>query len=217
MTDIQKFDASVNLMQSILWQYEDAEKLKSLIAAKNAWTNTNQEKFWKDWYRNVFNVDTANAFGLSIWARILNIPLHVDVAEKDDTPFGFGASNQNFGNGNFGVDPGSTQKLSLDQQRMVIKLRYFQITSRCTVPEINDFLAYMFNGVGNAYVLDPKDMSFATYIFGFTPDSQLQFILEEYDLLPRPAGAGVRWRVQIPPCFGFGDHNLNFNNGNFGE
>lgn len=217
MSTVQEFDPSVNLMAAILWQYEDAEKLKAIIQAKQSWVTSNQTDFWLSWYRDVFNIDTANSFGLSVWARILNIPLQVDNESQDTkVPFGFGSNNQNFGNSNFGVISGSAQKLTIDQQRLVIRFRYFQLTSRCTVPEINDFLAYIFKDQGSAYVLDPRDMSFVLYTFGFAPDSQLQFILDEYDLLPRPAGVGVKWQAQVAPSFGFGVYNLNFNNGNFG-
>lgn len=217
MSTVKGFDPSVNLLQAILWQYENAEKLKAIIAAKQEWTNRNQTEFWANWQRDVFNIDTANAFGLSVWARILDVPLRIDIAPQENkVAFGFGINNANFNNGNFGVIQDQSQGLTLDQQRTVIKFRYFQLTSRCTVPEINEFMASMFGDQGNAYVYDPLDMSFVLYTFGFAPDSQLQFILDEFDLLPRPAGVGVKWQVKSEPSFGFGVYNLNFNNGNFG-
>ena len=217
MSTVQGFDPSVNLLSAILWQYENAEKLKAIVTAKQEWTNRNQTEFWTNWQRDVFNIDTANAFGLSVWARILDVPLRIDVAPQENKiAFGFGANNTNFNNGNFGVIQDQAQGLTIDQQRMVIKFRYFQLTSRCTVPEINEFMSSMFGDQGAAYVYDPLDMSFVLYTFGFAPDSQLQLILDEFDLLPRPAGVGVKWQVKPEPSFGFGVYNLNFNNGNFG-
>lgn len=217
MSTVQEFDASVNLLAAILWQYEDAEKLKALAIAKQAWTTENQTGFWLGWYRDVFNVDTATAFGLSIWGRILNVRLGVDVAPQNKVAFGFGAVHKNFNApSNFGVDSDKTQNLTVEQQRLVIKLRYFQLTSRGTVPEINRFLNQLFGVQGGAFVIDPHDMSFAIYQFGFNPDSQLRFILDEFDLLPRPAGVGVKWQVQMRPVFGFGPYNINFNRGTFG-
>lgn len=216
MSTVQPFDPSVNLRQAVLWQYESAEKIKALTDLRQAWINQHHADFWADWYRDVFNVSTANDFGLAIWARILNIPLEVDnAAQPGKVPFGFGAFNRNFNNGNFGVQAGSTQALTTEQKRLVIRLRYFQLTSRCTVPEINEFLALAF-GDGNAYVLDPQDMTFATYVFTFQVDSSLRFILEKYDLLPRPSTVGVQWISQQRPVFGFGIYNRNFNNGTFG-
>lgn len=217
MSTVQEFDAGVNLLAAILWQYEDAEKLKALAVAKQTWTTDNQTNFWLSWYRDVFNVDTATEFGLSIWGRILNVRLGVEVEPQDKVNFGFGAFNKNFNApSNFGVTSDQTQSLTIEQQRLVIKLRYFQLTSRGTVPEINRFLGQLF-GNGNVFVIDPHDMSFAIYQFNFNPDSQLRFILDEFDLLPRPAGVGVKWQVQMRPVFGFGQYNLNFNNGTFGS
>lgn len=216
MSTVQPFDSSVNLLAAILWQYEDAEKLLHLARAKQAWVNTNQTEFWSSWYRDVFNVDTANDFGLAVWARILNVQLGINVPPQTKKAFGFGQYYANFNNGNFAVPFARTQGLTTEQKRMVVKLRYFQLTSRCTVPEINRFMNSMF-GEGKVYVLDPHDMSFAIYMFGFNPDSQTRFILDEFDLLPRPAGVGAKWQVKMRPVFGFGPYNLNFNNGTFGE
>lgn len=215
MSTAQDFDASVNLLAAILWQYEDSERLKALAYAKQAWTTESQTNFWMGWYRDVFNVDTANAFGLSIWGRILNIRLGVDVAPQNKVAFGFGAVHKNFNApSNFAVDSDRTQSLTVEQQRLVIKLRYFQLTSRGTIPEINRFLKIMFEADGGAFVIDAHDMTMI-YQFNFTPSSQLTFILDEYDLLPRPGGVGVRWQTKMNPSFGFGQYNLNFNNGNF--
>lgn len=216
MSTVQSIDANANLLQAILWQYEQADKLKSLAYAKQEWFDRTHAEFWSNWYRDVFNIDTANAFGLSIWARILNISLGVDVeAQPLKIPFGFGSSNKNFNNGNFGRQRSSTQQLGLEQQRMVIRMRYFQLTTRNTIPEINQFLARIFGSYGLAYVYDGLDMTM-TYFFGFVPDSQIQFILDNYDLLPRPAGVKVNWQSATVNPFGFGIENRNLNNGNFG-
>lgn len=216
MSTAQEIDSHVNLLKAILWQYEQAGKLKSLAYSKQDWIDRVQTGFWADWYRDVFNIDTANKFGLSIWARILNISLGVDI-EPDPTkiPFGFGSNNVNFENGNFGTQSTNTIRLGLEQQRLVIRMRYFQLTTRNTIPEINQFLARFFGQYGNSYVYDGLDMTM-TYLFGFVPDSQIQFILENYDLLPRPAGVKVSWQTATVEKFGFGVENLNFNNGNLG-
>lgn len=217
MATIQGFDSSVNLLQAILWQYEDAEKLLALARAKQDWINQNQRDFWDSWYRDVFCIDTANAFGLSVWGRILNIRMQV-VSEPtpEIKPFGFGPYAANFNNGNFGSTTDQNIGLTVEQQRTIIRMRYFQLTSRCTTPEINDFLKKIFGSKGNVYVIDSYDMSLVTFIFTFAPDSQLQFILENYDLLPRPAAVGAKWIVQTEPSFGFGPYNLNFTRGQFG-
>lgn len=216
MSTIQEFDYNVDLLRAILWQYEDSDRLKMIIQSKQDWVNRAHSKFWSDWYRDVFNIDTANAFGLGIWGRILNISLGVsEQPQPGKISFGFGSNHTNFNNGNFGVLSSGTQSLSLEQQRLVIRMRYFQLTCRPTIPEINEFLSYLFSAEGQAYVADGQDMTM-TYAFGFAPSSELSYILENYDLLPRPSGVKINVVFFSRKSFGFGPDNLNFNNGNFG-
>ena len=216
MSTIQDIDYNVDLLKAILWQYEEAGALKTIIQKKQDWVNRVHSDFWSEWYRDVFNIDTANKFGLAVWGRILNISLGVDEPpQPGKISFGFGSNHTNFNNGNFGVLSASSQQLTLDQQRLVIRMRYFQITCRPTVPEINEFLKYLFGSQGPAYVVDHLDMTM-TYVFGFAPSSELQYILDNYELLPRPSAVKVNWISVSRESFGFGPYNLNFNNGNFG-
>ena len=214
---IQDFDFSVDLLKSLLWQHDNAEGLKTLLRRKQEWYDTSQRDFWDAWFRDVFDLDTANDFGLAVWSRILDVPLQVRIEADVNRPaFGFGINHENFTNGSFARGQTGDIPLNTEQQRLVLKLRYFQLISRGAVPEINEWLFELFGDQGTVFVVDSNDMTFATYFFSFQPSSQLAFILEKYDLLPRPAGVGVRVRVQVKPSFGFGPNHLNFNNGNFG-
>lgn len=215
---IQALEQNVNVMPSILWQYENADKFVRLIQSQQAWIDENQNNFWTDWFRDVFDVDTANSFGLSVWARILGINLAVSTKPTvGNTSFGFGSKRKNFGHGNFGRDRDGQINLSLDQQRLVIKLRLAQIIVRPTAYYINEMLESNLNTPERSvYAYDTLDMEDIVYVFDFAPDSQLRFILENYDLLPRPSTLGARWIVASTPAWGFGPNRLNFNNGNFG-
>lgn len=214
---VQQFDYSVDLLKALLWQHNNATALETLLRRKQEWYDVNQSAFWQSWYTDVFNLDTANEFGLSVWSRILAVPLQVQIeGSREKEAFGFGANHKNFNTGNFARGQAGEQPLTREQSRLVLKLRYFQLVSRGAVTEINEWLAALFEGQGTVFVVDSLDMTFATYFFGFTPDAQLRFILEKYDLLPRPAGVGVQYQVQIRPSWGFGTNHLNFNNGNFG-
>src|SRR5690606_22129864 len=81
--NIQQFNYNVNLLQAVLWQYDESTNLLSLINQKQQWYNQYQTKFWEDWYDNVFNILTANQFGLSVWSYILNVPLFLDNVPED--------------------------------------------------------------------------------------------------------------------------------------
>ena len=217
MATIQQFDYSVDVLRAVLWQYTDALRLQSLLYSKTDWYTENQTDFWDNWYHDVFNLQTANDFGLAVWARILNVPLVAGLPGTGARPvFGFGAFNQNFDHGNFGRDQSGVVGLTTEQKRLLLRLRYFQLISNGTVPEINFFLRELFGEENPAYVLDSLDMSFAVYVFENTPASQVLFVLESFDLLPRPAAVGTKILVSPRNSFGFAPFYLNFENSNFG-
>lgn len=214
--NIQQFDFSLNLLRAMLWQYNDAPRLESLVAQKQAWFDSENADFWNDWIVNVFDLRTANDFGLAVWTIILDIPLIVQppVDPTAEHPiWSFAVDDENYSNGNF--EGLSGLPLTTDQVRLILRLRYFQLVTRGTVPEINGFLGDLFLDLGVTYVVDGYDMT-ARYVFAFALSPDLQAIFTLFDLLPRPAGVRVDY-VVIPDAdgWGFGRYHFNFNNGNF--
>lgn len=214
MLQIQDFDFAVDLLRCVLWQYNDAERLQGILSRKQAWYEQNQTEFWSWWVVNVFDLRTANDFGLAVWGRILEESREVSMPGTlpDYPAFGF-ADRRNFTRGNFRRSNGGFTRLSIDQYRLLLQLRYFKLVSRGTVPEINAFLQRLFGDQGRVYVLDPLDMTFAVYVFTFVPTSWQQFILDDMAALPRPAGVGTKIKVVSRKVFGFGPHHFNFRGG----
>jgi len=215
MSQIQLFDPSVDVLRALLWQYNEAARLEGLVRQKQDWYDANQTAFWVDWERDVFDLRTANDFGLAVWSIILNIPLAIESSGDDvDKPiWGFDQYRENFNNGNFaGI---ASSSLTTEQKRLVLRLRYFQLVNDGAVPEINRFFAYLFEPLGPAYVVDGYEMN-ARYVFGFPMTSDLELVLTEYDLLPRPAGVRVDFVIiGEADGWGFGRYHETFNNGNF--
>lgn len=209
-----RLEFNVNLMRTVLWQYENAPKLKSLVQSEQDWANDNVTEFWKNWFRDVFNLKTANEFGLNVWSRILDVPLTINRPRRVGGVFGFGSNHKNFGNGNFGRARSQDIEVSTEQARKILLLRWFQLTSRPTVANINEALEIVF-GAGIAYVQDSLDMSNQLFMFTERPDYQTIDILKNTDLLPRPSAVGSAYSVQPRAGFGFGRNHLNFGNGNF--
>lgn len=210
-----KLEFNVNLMRTVLWQYENAPKFKSLIQSEQDWANENVTEFWKNWFRDVFNLKTANDFGLSVWSIILDIPLIINRPRRvDGSVFGFGSNHKNFGNGNFGRGRTKDLAVTTEQARKILLLRWFQLTSRPTIPNINEALEIVF-GAGIAYVQDNLDMSNQFFMFTERPDYQTIDLLKNRDLLPRSSTVGSAFGVQPRAGFGFGRNHLNFGNGNF--
>lgn len=213
---VQDINTSVELLQSLLWQHNNAPKLTSIIRSKEEWYTSQFSEFWDAWVRDVFDLRTANEFGLKVWSIILGLPLVLtEPAPTKLVNFGFGDTNKNFDHGNFGISGSDVAAVTEDEARLMLRLRYFQLICRPTVPEINTFLQQLFRGKGTVYCKDTLNMAYVIYTFDFDPGSNILNMLAYYDLLPRPAGVGVFVESQGRPAFGFGDYNRNFNHGTF--
>lgn len=209
---VQQFDFSVDLLRAILWQYEDAAGMQSLLRAKLTWYDENQRDFWENWRRDVFDLTTADDFGCAVWGVILGLPLSIGQPGTGDRPnFGFGANNLNFENGSFGRLSDGVAGLTLEQKRLVLRLRYFQLVSDGSVPFTNYTLQKVF---GQGYVIDNNDMT-VTYVFQTELSAALRTVLTQFDLLPRPAGVGINTIILTDPVFGFGPDHENYENGPF--
>lgn len=212
---IQTIDFSVNLLRALLWEYNEAGNLQSLLEEKQAWYDENQEGFWVDFYNNIFNLQTANDFGLQVWSIILGQPLFINIADNNATTWGFGAFHENFERSNFSASASETHRLPTETARILLQLRYFQLISSGTVPETNRALAWIFGKkYGKAWLNDNLDMT-QFYTFQFALPSDLIFIFNNFDVLPRPAGVGSTYRVIVEEAFGFDATHANFDNGNF--
>jgi hypothetical protein len=189
MSAIQDVDYSADLLQCLLWQYNDADKLQALVQSKQDWYDTALAGFWSDWVRDVFDLTTANAFGLTVWANILGMPLVVIPAPTGAKPtFGFAPNWQRFNQGNFAAGNNVTT-LTQAEGRLILRLRYFQLVTRGAAPEVNAFLAQVF-GTGEVYAKTTGPMQ-ATYFFTHALSSSLKLLLTSFDILPRPAGVTV--------------------------
>ena len=190
-SEIMSIDFSVNLLQAIIWQYTEATNLQSILNQKNTWYGSEQTAFWSNWVTNVFDLRTANNFGLSVWSIILQQPIYINQPVGTAVPsWGFGTNNQNFTNGNFANQFGQTYPLSTETACVILQLRAYQLNSCGCVPEINRALAYIFEGFGQVWVIDNLNMSIS-YYFAFPIPADMMIAFQTYDILPRPAGVSL--------------------------
>jgi hypothetical protein len=187
MTGETIFDHSTHLIRALLWKDSAADKFQVYVNKKTELADARLSVFWADWYRDVFDIDTANRFGLAVWARVLDINITVEETQSIQPPIGFSPFGGNFYQSNFSVVTYSG--LTLEQIRIVIKLRLYQLTGRASVFEVNRFLHEQFNG--ELYAYDNLNMTFVTYYFTVPQSSSMKVIIENFDLLPRPAGVGL--------------------------
>jgi hypothetical protein len=215
--DTQLFDFSVNLLSAIVWQYNNAVNLQSILNQKQDWYDINEQEFWENWIVNVFNLATANNFGLNVWAIILDMPTFVT---ETSTPsgvlsWGFDAGSGQFDQSTFGTTTGETNLLPIATKRIALQLRYFQLCSSGTVPEINRFMNYIFANYGKVILIDNLDMT-QQYLFNFTLTWDLLYLFQNFDLLPRPTGVEtVQFRDTTGTFWGFDAGSGQFDNSNF--
>lgn len=214
---IQPFDFTTDEMKAILWQYDSAPNTKALVQSKQDFYDQNQTQFWNDYLANIFDLETADDFGLAVWSIILDAPIAYIVTSGGIPSWGFGTYHVNFTQGNFLGQNGSnsTYALSTETARVILQLRYFMLTGTCTIPAINRMLKYIFfDDYGPAYITDGHDMT-QRYVFGFALPSDMQYAFNNFDVLPRPAGVGSTYTIFVEAPWGFNTDASNFNNSNF--
>ena len=209
---------------AILWQYNNSTNLQSLISSKEVWRNNAVNQFWCWYFFGYFTLanDYVDADGITIWSIILNYPVSANQTPNQTDVWGFGADDVTFDQGGFGINSDSVVSLPIEYSRITLLLRYFQLTTSATVPQINAFMIYLLKttGIGGngktIVVVDNHDMTI-TYRLNFEPDQYLRFILDNTDVFPRPSGVAVDWQVLNPESWGFGIDDYTFDNAPFGE
>lgn len=174
-------------------------------------------------YDYVWNVATAQGFGLDIWGRIVNIGRELNIPGTLTT-FGFKTTNpqsyQPFGQAPFyaGIPPASTvYRLSDDAYRVLILAKAMANISDCTAQSLNKNLMFLFNGRGRTYVHDTGGMRLR-YVFEFQLTPVEWAIVTQSGALARPAAVLAQaLTVDIPTTFGFREAGIYqpFNQGVF--
>jgi len=148
-----------NQEQALKWLQSQAPGIQQLVKSKAAWYDQFQRQFWDDWKVNVFDIRTANSFGLMIWCIILGVPAGGFGLYPTSQAWAYGPNRQNFvysgadpsipvGNrstgGNF-FGGGSSEILDINEIRNTLRLRYVAIVNNGSVAFINKMLRYIFN------------------------------------------------------------------------
>lgn len=193
MSTVQTFDFSANLLRALLWRHNSAPNLTALVQNKQDFYDENTVDFWTDWYKDVFDLRTANEFGLGVWAIILGLSITVNNEPQPfNTGWGFGEFRVNYFGANFN-NPTQDIPISTEDARVLLRLRYYQLTANATVLDLNAMIADVFESfaVGSpGHVIDNFDMTME-YIFNFSLPFSLEGLLVLLDALPRPAGVSL--------------------------
>ena len=165
----------LNVEQTIISQYANSPTIGALIAFMNE--NINPAADIDNFYSFVFNVETAQGFGLDIWGRIVNISRTVLT-----NPVTY---------------------LSDDAYRSLILLKALSNISFASAPSINQLLQKWLGGSNvRAYVVDSGGMQMV-YVFEFALTAVQIEILTNSGIFLRPAGVLTSIVAGEFPVFGF--------------
>ena len=195
---------SLNLLQVMDWQRSNSEGIIKLLSSKQAWINAQTEGFFTDWSRDVFNLSTANEFGLFVWSIILDVPLFgasdVDPSnqnilffsengEPDNGRFNFGVDGSGYG-ANFGQNGAAPYNLTTGNKRFVLQIRAVELMTYHSTNDLNKRLRSVI-GQDVFYYLETGLMSLTASFKSFDKYNQLALYLNTYNLFPRPTGVNI--------------------------
>lgn len=199
-------------------QYSASPIIQQLIDDRYGYFHTG----WQgELYAIVWNVDTAQGFGLDIWGRIVVISRQLQIPE-DAEYFGYNTgapqSWSPFNVESFFTGPGETQTFILADAayRVLILAKALSNISATDSMSLNKVLQQLFPGRGRAWVNDLGGMAMR-FVFEFPLESWEKAVLTNGGVIPRPAGVGA-YILEVPEdTFGFGEaaDSLPFGEGTF--
>lgn len=192
--DIHRPAVPFDPWQTIISQYANSPVLTSMILNFSDCVDPLADL--NSFYDLLWNVDTAQGYGLDVWGRIVGVTRTLSVPISKF--FGFeeatSVSADPFNQGPF--FPGGTLtnnfELSDDAFRLLILAKALANISDGSSKSLNALLLSLFPGRGNAYVTDLGHMAM-TYTFTFTLTPVEQAIVTGSGVLPKPVGVAVTY------------------------
>jgi len=219
----------LNVEQTIISQYANSPVLVQLIQNMNSYLDPRAN--FQAFYDFVWNVNTAQGFGLDIWGKIVNIPNGrlLQLGENTDI-FGFDNSDvppdwAPFNQGTFSTGvTGTTFRLLDDAFRTLILAKALANITSTTSKALNQLLRNLFPNRGRCFVVDRGQSNTAiggmrmSFVFEFSLSQVEYAILTQSGVMPHPAGVGFDVIVIPPGEFNFreeGDQATTFGEGIF--
>jgi hypothetical protein len=181
---------------TLISQYANSPRILQIIA--NFFSCVDQTENLDDFFDLMWNVDTAQGYGLDVWGRIVGVSRVLELSSG--VFFGFegeGAGAEPFNSAPFygGASDTSNFLLSDAAYRQLILAKALANICDGSTKAINQLLISLFGTGGNCYVVDNLDMSMV-YHFTFVPNAIQLAIIQQSGVLPKPTGVSVT--VSVP-------------------
>lgn len=185
-----------NVQQTVLSQYACAPTLNALI---EAWNQTlDPTALLETWFSRVWNLETAEGYGLDVWGRIVGVQRVLTITEGSFLGF---AEAQDLAQDSFNAAPWysgtrvtSNYRLSDDAFRQLIQAKALANITDGSVYSLNALLMTLFAGQGDAWVEENGTMSM-DYVFNFTPTAVQVSLIQTAGVLTQPAGVQVSYKI----------------------
>lgn len=178
-----------DLWETIISQFANSDRITGLI---EDWfqcldITANLDQF----YDLMFNVTTAQGYGLNVWGKIVGVSRTLQISDpgdyfgyKEALPTSAGFNQAPFFSGN-----ALTNNFDLTDSayRTLIYAKALANITDGSIPSINHILMLLFPGRGNCYCTDGLDMTM-TYTFMFTLTPVELAIIGQSGALPKPTG-----------------------------
>jgi hypothetical protein len=186
--DIPDFD----FWTTIISQYANSPIITQLIANFDSYVD--QTINLQSFFDLMWNVDTAQGYGLDVWGRIVGVTRTLEVGGTL-TYFDFeesGLSANGFGQQPFyaGAPINSNFQLSDNSFRTLIFAKALANISDGSIKSLNQILINLFPARGNAFVTDGLNMTM-TYTFEFQLTAVELAIVSQSGVLPKPTGVAL--------------------------
>jgi len=199
----------INVDETIISQYCSSPILVQLI--KNMDTYIDPRVDINNFYNFVWNVDTAQGFGLDIWGRIVGVERTLNIPNADlyfgyneALPGSYCFDEQSFRDGDTSTN---TFTLADDAYRRLILIKALANITDTTSTALNQLLQNLFSDRGRCYVNDLGNMQMR-YTFEFLLTSFELAIMLNAGIIPKPIGVQTLLINLELPVFGFSEAGI---------
>jgi hypothetical protein len=197
----------INIKDTILSQYANSPTLLALINSMNDAIDPGVNI--DDFYNKIWDITTAQGFGLDVWGRIVGVSRILNVASGKSLGYKEGGTidYDPFGQSKFFSGSITTSNFALSDNafRVLILVKALSNISRTVIPVYNKILMQLFPGRGNAYVSDTGSMG-ARLTFEFLLLPFEIAILKQSGAFFNPTGVQFFiMDISIPHTFGFSE------------
>ena len=183
MTNFIPDNSANDIKKVVLWQYDNAYRLLTLLHVMKSYYDVSVKQFWDAWINDVLNIDTCNDYGAAIWGLVLG----VERPRVDDSSSGVTEN----------------RVVGIKMYRKILKAAFLFYKQNCSMLDISEYIKLLFTVEGTdkcgIKLIDNQDMSIvyeksADYN-QMDIDQQLVFEQLQEQFIPYPLG--IRFNDQL--------------------